>query len=189
MEVAVSYDGAYQKRGGKSGGEFARYCFAAAISVQTGKVLTYEIACSSCRLCVEKQQALKGQRISLEDYRLWLGEHGKICQAKEYGNFNSVALESQLAPIIFSKAIRNKLLFSTVIADGDDRSVNLLVEKDVYGEFGISIRREECLSFVQKRIRMHLIEKQKDFIASNKTSMQEELNATKSEAARKKIRE
>ena len=116
----------------------ARYCFAAAISVETGKVLTYEIACNSCRLCVEKQQALKEKRISLEMYRL--GEHGKTCQAKEYGKYNSVALESQLAPKIISKSIENKLIFSTVIADGDDKSVNLLVERDVYGEFGINIR-------------------------------------------------
>ena len=45
LEIAVSYDGAYQKREGRSGGGFARYCFSAAIPVQTGKVLTYEIAC------------------------------------------------------------------------------------------------------------------------------------------------
>ena len=94
-------------------------------------------------------------------YRLWLGEHGETCQAKEYGKYNSVALESQLAPKIFSKSIDNKLIFSTVIADGDDKSVNLLEARKIYEEFGISIRREECLSHVQKRIRIHLIEKQK----------------------------
>ena len=41
LEVTVSYDGAYQKKGGggKSGEVFSRHCFASAISVETGKVL------------------------------------------------------------------------------------------------------------------------------------------------------
>ena len=35
--------------------------------------------------------------------------------------------------------------------------------------------REECLSHVQKRIRIHLVEKQKEFLASQKTLLQHEL--------------
>ena len=41
LRTMVSYDGAYQQRSGKSGGGFCRYCFGAAISVETGKVLSY----------------------------------------------------------------------------------------------------------------------------------------------------
>ena len=37
LDVTVSYDGTYQKRGGKSGGGFSRYCFASAISVKVEK--------------------------------------------------------------------------------------------------------------------------------------------------------
>ena len=69
LNVPVSYDGAYQKRTGKGGGGFARYCFASAISIETGQVLSFEVACNGCRYCVEKQQALREKRITVEDYR------------------------------------------------------------------------------------------------------------------------
>ena len=179
LQVPVSYDGAYQKRTGKGGGGFARYCFTSAISIETGEVLSFEIACNGCKYCVEKQEALKDKRLSIENYRLWLDEHEKTCQAKEYGHVNSVALESKLAPVVFRKSINQKLLYSTVVADGDDKSVNLLVDLDIYGEFGVVISREECLSHVQKRLRMHLIEKQKEYISSNKVNMANELSKDK----------
>ena len=63
LNVPVSYDGAYQKRTGKGGGGFARYCFASAISIETGKVLSFEVACNGCRYCVEKQQALREKKL------------------------------------------------------------------------------------------------------------------------------
>ena len=42
----VSYDGAYQIRSKISGGGYIPYCFAAAISVETGKVQAYDVACN-----------------------------------------------------------------------------------------------------------------------------------------------
>ena len=114
--------------------------------------MSFGVACNGCRYCVEKQEALKDKRLSIDNYRLWQSEHVKTCQSKEYGHLNSVALESKLAPVVFRKSLDQKLLYSTIVADGDDKSVNLLVELDVYGEFGLVISREECLSHVQKRL-------------------------------------
>ena len=76
-----------------------------------------------------------------------------------------------------------------MIADGDDKSINILVENNIYGEFNIIIRREECLSHFQKRIRIHLVEKQKEFIASQKTLLQHELGQCKTEAEKKTVME
>ena len=70
--------------------------------------------------------------------------HESSCQAKYYGEYSSVALESKLAPVIFRKSIAQKILYSTVIADGDDKGINLLAENNIYGEFIITIRQEEC---------------------------------------------
>ena len=56
LEVEVSYDGAYQRRGGSKGGGHSRYCFASAISTVSGKVLDFEVACNSCRLCTENNR-------------------------------------------------------------------------------------------------------------------------------------
>ena len=189
LEVTVSYDGSYQKRGGKSGGGFSRYCVACAISVDTGKVLNYEIACDSFKMCIEKQLALREKRLDLAEHKIWKEMHESKCQAKEYGKYSSVALESKLAPVIFRKSIEQKLIYSTVIAEGDDKSINLLAENNIHGEFNIRIRREDCLSHVQKRIRIHLVEKQKEFIASQKTLLQHELGQCKTEAQKKTVRD
>lgn len=51
VEVVASYDVAYQQRSGKSGGGFSRYCFSSCISIETGKVLSYGVACNSCSNC------------------------------------------------------------------------------------------------------------------------------------------
>ena len=109
LNIPVSYDGSCQKRTGKGGGGFPRYCFAAAISIETGEVLSFEFACNGCHYCVEKQQVLKDKRLSIEGYRLWQWEHQKTCQARDYGEFKSVALESKLAPNIFGKSVDQKL--------------------------------------------------------------------------------
>ena len=129
------------------------------------------------------------KRIDLAEYKIWKEIHESKCQAKEYGKYSSVSLESKLAPVIFRKSIEQKLIYSTVIADGDDKSINILAENNIYGEFNIVIRREECLSHVQKRIRIHLVEKQKEFIASQKTLLQHELGQCKTEAQKKTVRE
>ena len=130
LEVEVSYDGAYQRRGGSKGGGHSRYCFASAISTVSGKVLDFEVACNSCRLWTEKQQALRENRIGRDQYVDWFSKHQKDCQAKEYGDINSVALESKLAPLIFERSIDKKLIYSSVVADGDDKSISILKEKN-----------------------------------------------------------
>ena len=81
LEVTVSYDGAYQKRGGKSGCGFSRYCVVCAISVETGKVLKYEIACNSCKMCIEKKLALREKRLDLAEYKIWNEMYESECQA------------------------------------------------------------------------------------------------------------
>ena len=69
-------------------------------------------------IAVEKQQTLKCKNITVEEYSEWLSEHGKTCQASEYGSYASKALESQLAPVVFRKSIEQKIYYSTVVADG-----------------------------------------------------------------------
>ena len=96
-------------------------------------------------------------------------------------------MESKLAPVVFRKSLDEKLLYYTIVADGDDKSVNLLLELDVYDDFGLVLSREECLSHVQKRLRMHLVEKQKYYISSNKIIILNELAKAKMEKDKKLI--
>ena len=47
VEVVGTFDGAYQQRSGEAGGGFSRYCFAATIAAETGKVISYGVACNN----------------------------------------------------------------------------------------------------------------------------------------------
>ena len=58
-----SSDGAYQQRSGKSGGGFSRYCFAAAVIAETGKVVAYNVACNSCNICSILQISYRGTKL------------------------------------------------------------------------------------------------------------------------------
>ena len=71
----------------------------------------------SCKLCVEKQQALTDKRIEIREYKIWKEMYESGCQAKEYGMYSSVSLESILSPVLFQKSLDQKLIYSTVIAD------------------------------------------------------------------------
>ena len=68
LEVTVSYDGAYQKRGEENGPVIFEIMGCLCYIRVTGKVLNYEIAYNSCKMCFEKQQALREKRIDLVEY-------------------------------------------------------------------------------------------------------------------------
>ena len=65
----------------------------------------------------------------------------------------------------------------------------MLEKEDVYGDYGINIKREECLSHIQKRIRIHLVDKQKDYISAQRTLMQHEVSMAKSDKQKREIKE
>ena len=80
IHCITSYDGAYQLRSGKSGGGFSRYCFFSAISVDSGKVLSYDVVCNSCPGCNEFELRLNKKQISESNYRVLMENHKSICQ-------------------------------------------------------------------------------------------------------------
>ena len=67
VHAVASYDGAYQIRSKKGGGGYSPYCFASAISVDTGKVLAYDVACNSCRQCNMYASKLREDKITEEE--------------------------------------------------------------------------------------------------------------------------
>ena len=89
IHYVASYDGAYQLRSGKSGGGFSRYCFSSAISVDSGKALSYDVASNSCPGCNEFELKLNKKQISESNYRVWVENHKSICPA-QYTEFASV---------------------------------------------------------------------------------------------------
>ena len=71
----ASFDGPYKKQSTKGGGGYSRYCFASVVSMTTGKVLAYEVACNSCSECTRHANMLEGKRIGKEEYEILVDSH------------------------------------------------------------------------------------------------------------------
>ena len=160
VKTIVSFDGAYQMRSGKSGGGFSRYCFGAAISVHTAKVVSYGIACNSCKQCNEHRNMRRNGSISEEEYHIWEAIHKPRCTAN-YSEYASVQLESALAPVVVGDALDRGIIFSGLVTDGDNKTHEVLRKAKLYQHLGIdSIEHLECLSHVAKRLKANLCKRQ-----------------------------
>ena len=168
IRTMVSYDGAYQQRSGKSGGGFSRYCFAAAISVQTGKVISYDIACNSCRICSQIGNLYREDLITIEEFQNRKLIHSPHCPAK-YKNYASVQLESALAPSVVRDALSRGVVFSGIVTDGDNKTYEILRQEDIYSQLGFQIERLECLAHVAKRVKTNLCKAQEKALKSQRT--------------------
>ena len=195
VHAIASYDGAYQMRSGKYGGGFSRYCFASAISVDTSKVLSYEVACNSCRTCTEYNNKLRKELITLEEYDIWKKSHKTTCPAL-YSDLASVHLESAVAPIVVKQAFERGVIFSGLVCDGDNKTDETLRRSRIYQEHGYyhDIGRLECLSHVVKRLKANLNKRQEAVLKESRTTKRAEIKLSteglsfeKAKQAKKKI--
>ena len=157
-----TFDGAYQQRSGKSGGGFSRYCFAAAIIAQTGKVISYNIGCNSCAVCSRINNRYLSNSITQEECNIEKANHKAICPA-EYSELSSVHLESAIAPNkVISDALDRGVVFSAIVTDGDNKTNDTLENADIYRSLpgSPSIQRFECIAHVAKRMKSHLFKRQ-----------------------------
>ena len=168
LKILASYDGAYQQRSGKSGGGFSRYCFAAAISVQSGKVLAYDIACNSCKICSELGNLYRDEVIRIEEFETRKLTHAPNCPAK-FSSYASVQLESALAPTVVRSALSRGVIFLGIVTNGDNKTSEVLRQEDIYSHVGCQIERLECLAHVAKRIKTNLCKAQEKSLKSQRT--------------------
>ena len=168
ISVRVSFDGSYQTRSGKSGGGFSRFCFGAAISTETGKVLQYDIGCNSCRKCTEYTNLLRNEAITFEEYEEWKENHQYFCTAN-LEDYASVQLESQIAPNVVQKALELGVIFSGIVTDGDNKTHEVLRKSKPYQHLGIyEIERLECLAHVAKRLKKNICNYQEKSLKSHR---------------------
>ena len=157
VEVVGTFDGAYEQHSGKSGGGFFRYCFAAAIAAETGKVLAYGVACNSCAFCSALDNKLRDSEIDSEVYATRMAVHKPLCSA-EYSEFSSVQLESAIAPKVIGNALARGVIFSSIVSDGDNKTHDVLEKAAVYQNIrdAPTIERFECIAHVAKRTKTNL---------------------------------
>ena len=171
VHAVVSYDGAYQIRSKKGGGGYSPYCFASAISVETGKVLAYDVACNTCRQCNLHANKLRDHEMTEDEHHDWFLEHKITCPAK-YSEYASVHLESLLAPLVVRQAYDRGIVFTGIVSDGDNKTDAAIKEADIYKTLGfdLEIGRLECLSHVLKRMKTNLFKKQEVVLKDARTS-------------------
>ena len=150
----VSFDASWHRRG-----HFSNQGFAAAIDSEFGKVLDYQLYDRVCYPCSNWSQDRKEKYP--EDYEVFWTAHMDNCTANYSGS--SQSMESSAAVEIWKRSIPNhNLVYGTYIGDGDSSSYKNLVKSDPYDGL-VSVRKEECLGHVQKRVKKRLRKSTKDF--------------------------
>ncbi len=141
VDVAVTVDGTWQKRGHSS-----RIGVVFIISVITGEVLDYVIKSLSCHEC----RSHANDKKDTETYKKWQQEHTEYCHINHKGS--SGEMEVAGAVEMFSRSVETRgLRYMEFVGDGDSSSfgkVKDALEKK-YGE-DYSIIKEECVGHVKK---------------------------------------
>ena len=150
----VSFDATWHRRG-----HYSNQGFGAAIDIVSNKVLDYMLYQRICRKCLTWPTERRASQP--EEYALFLSEHHTTCSANFSGS--SQSMEGSAAVEIWKRSVeRNRLVYSTCVGDGDSSSFKNLVNSNPYQ--GIeTVRKEECLGHVQKRLKKHLKKKSNVF--------------------------
>ncbi len=137
LNVAVSYDGSWQKRGFSSHNGMG-----SVIELVTGLPLDYEVLSNFCFKC----KALDNKEPSQE----WMKKHKENCPKNFDGSAS--AMEAEGAKRLWSRSIqKNQLRYTTILSDGDSKAYDAVTSLNVYGQ-GVKIEKEDCINHVSKRM-------------------------------------
>ena len=141
LDVGVSVDGTWMTRSFMS-----KFGVTAANSCETGEVLDFEIMCRVCELC-------KAYKINhtQQEFNNWWAIHKNSAECQINHTENSGLMESAAAVIIFKRSEqKSKLRFTSMLGDGDTKTIASINEAKPYGA-GVVVKKEECIGHVAKR--------------------------------------
>lgn len=141
IDIAVSYDGSWQKRGFTS-----KYGVGSVIELITGLVIDYEVVSKYCRVCEKKKTEVDEQS---DEYENWYIDHQPSCQANFEGS--SPAMEVEAAERLWRRSEKAGFRYTSVISDGDSKTFDHLVSLKIYGD-KVPIEKQECVNHVAKRL-------------------------------------
>lgn len=130
-DIAVGFDGTWQKRGFKSNNGVA-----SATSIDTGKILDVDILSKYCQGCTLLKK--KGAK-----------DHAGECRKNYEGT--SGGMEAAAAVTIFQRSLeKHGVRYSNFLGDGDSKAYKAVCDSKPYGDF--QIEKLECVGHVQKRL-------------------------------------
>lgn len=141
IDIAVSYDGSWQKRGFTS-----KYGIGCIIELITGLVIDYEILCKYCRVCAKKNIELD---VESDEFQEWMIGHQSSCQANFDGS--SPAMEAEAAVRMWQRSEELGFRYTSVVSDGDSKTYDQLTSLNIYGEEA-KIVKQECVNHISKRL-------------------------------------
>lgn len=152
IEVTVSFDGSWHKRGFSS-----PYGVGLVIDVLTGLVIDYVVLCKECAVCNQKESQL-----SKEAFATWQETHrnNNQCDRNYWGS--SKSMETAVAEVLWKRSEEKGFQYTGLLSDGDANTHAHLQSLELYG--GKEILKEECNNHVGKR----LVEGMKTIVAKCK---------------------
>ena len=132
LQIEVSYDGSYAKRGFKS-----LHGMGYLVEVHTGFIVDFEVFSKYCEIC-QSHSNVEGEGCG----HVWSGKSGQM--------------EVEIAKILWRRSRENfGLEYHTMVADADAAAYKAV--KNVYG-YGIrQVKKELCLNHVSKRMKTRLL--------------------------------
>lgn len=140
LDITVSYDGSWQKRGFTS-----KYSVGCVIEVITGLVIDFEVISKYCRVCQTKITELGENSIEYEE---WLLDHWLTRQADFDGS--SPAMEAEAAERLWKRSVDIGFRYTSVVSDGDSKTYDQLTSLEMYE--GVVIEKQECVNHIAKRL-------------------------------------
>ena len=139
VDVAVSYDGTWHKRGYTS-----NHGVGVVIALETGEVLDREVLSKVCKAC----QHRKGWDRDGEEFKKWWDGHKDECLGTHVGS--SGKMEVTAAVNMWGRSVqKHKLRYKYMLCDGDSSACNNV--QGVYGD-GCNVHKVDCVGHVGKRM-------------------------------------
>jgi len=138
LDIAVSFDGSWQKRGHSSHNGIG-----SVIDLLTGLPIDFHVLSNFCHKCRYFE--------SIDDVSdIWKERHLENCPKNFEGTAN--AMEVECAKVLWRRSEANfKLRYSTMLTDGDSKSFDAISEENIYG-VDRHIVKEECINHISKRM-------------------------------------
>lgn len=138
LDIGVSYDGSWQKRGHASHNGTGTV-----IELLTGLPIDFEVLSNFCQKCKMVEQ-------SEEDTDNWMVRHKENCPKNFDGTSNS--MEVECAVRLWRRSVEKlSLRYTVMLCDGDSKAYDKIVEMEVYGREK-QVAKEECINHVSKRM-------------------------------------
>lgn len=140
INISVSYDGSWQKRGFTS-----KNGVGCCVEVVTGLVIDFEVLSKYCRLCEVKKMKFGQNSVEFEE---WFTQHETNCQKNFDGS--SPAMEMEAAERIWLRSEKQGFRYTTLVSDGDSKTFSHLTGLNPYPDY--EIEKVECVNHVEKRL-------------------------------------